>query len=135
MQKMLSELALVQQVIPQGGRWQLQIDQRVGWAQPCEQGVVIAIRITEASRTAYWLARVTLLLAAHAQGLDDALQCWQRAWWLWHRYPLELEQALLEQGLLLQLTLATLLDQQPDEIKSLTLEQGAMGPLCQEHWG
>ncbi len=135
MQKMLSELALVQQVIPLGGRWQLQIEQRVGWAQQCEQGVVIAMRITEKPRSAYWLGRVTLLLAAHAYSLDDALQCWQQQWWLWHRYPLAPERPLLEQGLLLQLALATLLDQQPDEALSHPGERRATAPLFQEQWG
>lgn len=135
MQTMLSELAPVQQVITQGGRWRFQIEQRVGWAQQCEQGVVIAIRVTEESRSAYWLGRVTLLLAAHAYSLDDALQCWQQQWWLWHRYPLEPERALLEQGLLLQLALVTLLDQQPDEPSSHPVERCATAPLFQEQWG
>lgn len=135
MQRVLSELAPVQQVIQQGGRWRFQIEQRVGWAQQCEQGVVIAIRITKASRSAYWLGRVTLLLAAHAYSLDDALQCWQQQWWLWHRYPLEPERAPLEQGLLLQLALATWLDQHPDEQLSQQPVERSTAPLFQEQWG
>jgi hypothetical protein len=135
MQKMLSALAPVQQVIYRGGRWQFQIDQRVGWARQCEQGVAIAIRITEKSRSAYWLGQVTLLLAANAYSLDDALQCWQQQWWLWHRYPVDPERSLLEHGILLQLALATLLDQQPDEAVTPSVERRATAALFQEQWG
>lgn len=135
--KMLSELVGVSQLAPAQGRWSFQVEQRSGWAQTCEQGVLIAIAVAASERTAYWLNRVTLLLAAYEHGLDDALQLWRKQWWLWHRYPLQSERVSLEQGLLLQVAMATLLAQQPDEQEN-TIRLSTpptIATVAQAQWG
>ncbi|MEW9809649.1 MAG: hypothetical protein AB2989_04910 [Candidatus Symbiodolus clandestinus] len=135
MQNRLSTLAVVQQITPQGGRWRLQVEQRAAWAQSCEQGIVIALSITENPRSAHWLMQVTLLLAANPHSIDDALQYWQQQWWVWHRYPLDADRDLLEQGLLLQVALVTLLDQQQDEAQLATAAARPSQSLFSGSWG